>query len=550
VTELVFNLTRFSFKREIWENHLNVDISENRCAVLTGLNAGGKTLVMATLEKFCDTIINPDKRKLRSLKNLVQGAGIESLKVRFEYGFLDSRGKEYPSDASKIPWIRIDDEVYFYEDPMSDFLNFGHEDWPLHISRITGSVIVEFELESIPGKPDRKEKSNGREDTILSSPRVTIRRRDGISLSISGINDDKTSSRESDCTVWDEWGGSLDVESWSLDSGLRSFGPRQGDGDAWKSEIRDLTGLNFQEAEVPFVTYADDYYQYDNPDRLIRFDANLPILHSISEAYSLTAGETIEDIQNKVGIFDDDFIELEQMMGEIFIDIWKDRLEQWERNDPEMIAKQYDAWKETSDLPFPAASDKGITRALSKFTDILDLTNEDYPLRDSEHFKSLLAMYYAQNQLLGADELEDCNKPEHYFGFISENHDALYAPIPKNFGIHSSSKMKSHAIEADPEIGVWLALQSFIEEFGDLRIPSSGQLRILAIFSALSEMKPGSTIMIDEPELSLHINWQERLISTLISSLPHLQFLLATHSPHVIINHTEAIYEVPPRDEV
>ena len=100
----------------------------------------------------------------------------------------------------------------------------------------------------------------------------------------------------------------------------------------------------------------------------------------------------------------------------------------------------------------------------------------------------------------------------------------------------------------DPRIGLWLAINSFFDDIRDLRIPSSGQQRILAIFSALSEMKAGSTIMIDEPELSLHINWQERLISTLTSSLPHLQFIMATHSPHVIVNHTESIYEVPPRD--
>ena len=60
MTEFVFNLSRFSFKRKGWENPLQVDISETRCAVLTGLNASGKTLVMRSLERFCDAMMPSD----------------------------------------------------------------------------------------------------------------------------------------------------------------------------------------------------------------------------------------------------------------------------------------------------------------------------------------------------------------------------------------------------------------------------------------------------------------------------------------------------------
>ena len=49
----------------------------------------------------------------------------------------------------------------------------------------------------------------------------------------------------------------------------------------------------------------------------------------------------------------------------------------------------------------------------------------------------------------------------------------------------------------------------------------------------------GSLILIDEPELSLHIAWQEEFVPDLmaIAELSRLDFLLATHSPYIVGNH-------------
>lgn len=547
MTEFVFNLSRFSFKRKGWENPLQVDISETRCAVLTGLNASGKTLVMRSLERFCDAMINPDKRKLRNLENLVKGAEIESLKVRFEYEFLDHRGgeKKFPSDGSKIPWIIIDDDLYLFEDEFAEFLNIDPKySTYADLERVTGSVIVEFSLKSLPEKPPTEKEDGG---FLLHRPGVEIRRRDGINLSISGIlTNDENSIRENDCTVWDEWGPLSDLETYPLKSGLRSFGPRNEE--IWKSEVRERTGLNFLDFESAILDIDERYY-YDQPDQLIRFDVNLPFLHSISDAYSLT-GETIEYIQEQIAFLDNAEIEIEEMMAGIFMELFEDRLNQMDRNDSDLVSRHYAGWKEPNDPTFEEATEEEITTTLSKLTDMLDLTDEEeFPLKDIKHYKILMAARGAQIPFLEDDELYDhWAEPEGYHDFIQDNFDMYSLPVPINLDTRSSPKRKSLAIEADPRIGLWLAINSFFDDIRDLRIPSSGQQRILAIFSALSEMKAGSTIMIDEPELSLHINWQEIFISTLTTSLPHLQFILATHSPHVIVNHTEAIYEVPPRD--
>jgi predicted ATP-dependent endonuclease of OLD family len=43
-------------------------------------------------------------------------------------------------------------------------------------------------------------------------------------------------------------------------------------------------------------------------------------------------------------------------------------------------------------------------------------------------------------------------------------------------------------------------------------------------------------LFMDEPEISLHIEWQQKLISLIRELNPNAQILLTTHSPAVIMN--------------
>jgi ABC-type transport system involved in cytochrome c biogenesis ATPase subunit len=69
---------------------------------------------------------------------------------------------------------------------------------------------------------------------------------------------------------------------------------------------------------------------------------------------------------------------------------------------------------------------------------------------------------------------------------------------------------------------------------------SSGEQNILAAGSKLiSYARPGSLILIDEPEVSLNVTWQQRYIELVSQSLDHAHgchVLIATHSPHLISN--------------
>jgi predicted ATP-binding protein involved in virulence len=71
----------------------------------------------------------------------------------------------------------------------------------------------------------------------------------------------------------------------------------------------------------------------------------------------------------------------------------------------------------------------------------------------------------------------------------------------------------------------------------DLGSLSSGeQQEIVLAYGLLFREKPGTMILLDEPELSLHVSWQMDLIPDLlrIADLAKLEFLVATHSPQII----------------
>ena len=75
---------------------------------------------------------------------------------------------------------------------------------------------------------------------------------------------------------------------------------------------------------------------------------------------------------------------------------------------------------------------------------------------------------------------------------------------------------------------------------------SSGEKQILLIYlTALVQDKQHYVLLMDEPEASLHIDWQQRLISTIRDLNPNVQIIMTTHSPAVIMEGwVDAVTEV------
>lgn len=68
---------------------------------------------------------------------------------------------------------------------------------------------------------------------------------------------------------------------------------------------------------------------------------------------------------------------------------------------------------------------------------------------------------------------------------------------------------------------------------------SSGERQIVILFANVmfnrfTSESHENILIIDEPELSLHIKWQEIFIETLLTASEKTQFILATHSPDIV----------------
>lgn len=90
----------------------------------------------------------------------------------------------------------------------------------------------------------------------------------------------------------------------------------------------------------------------------------------------------------------------------------------------------------------------------------------------------------------------------------------------------------------------------------DLREASSGQISMLTVFlSVAAHLRDGSLVLIDEPETSLHPEWQSRYINLMrdvFSNFSGCHFVFSTHSPLIVADMPESssVYSMDRREEV
>jgi hypothetical protein len=84
------------------------------------------------------------------------------------------------------------------------------------------------------------------------------------------------------------------------------------------------------------------------------------------------------------------------------------------------------------------------------------------------------------------------------------------------------------------------------EELDETKL-SSGEYHLLYLMvAALTTKRSGTVIAIDEPEMSMHIEWQRKLIRKLfeVASNAAPQFVFATHSPDVAADYPDDLIEL------
>ncbi len=84
------------------------------------------------------------------------------------------------------------------------------------------------------------------------------------------------------------------------------------------------------------------------------------------------------------------------------------------------------------------------------------------------------------------------------------------------------------------------------DTWSSIKVMSSGERQLLTMLYAVNKMSGNSAVLIDEPELSLHIDWQEELLGQMMEQLGNRQIIVCTHSPAIASDFDQYMKEVKP----
>jgi len=81
--------------------------------------------------------------------------------------------------------------------------------------------------------------------------------------------------------------------------------------------------------------------------------------------------------------------------------------------------------------------------------------------------------------------------------------------------------------------------------FVPLRVLSSGERHVLTLLFATTHMSSeDGVVLIDEPELSLHVDWQRIVLGELMKQVGTRQVIACTHSPEIAAEHLSKLREL------
>jgi energy-coupling factor transporter ATP-binding protein EcfA2 len=81
-----------------------------------------------------------------------------------------------------------------------------------------------------------------------------------------------------------------------------------------------------------------------------------------------------------------------------------------------------------------------------------------------------------------------------------------------------------------------LSFMQFGEQLSPYKLSSGEKQMLIILLTALTQDRQPYVLFMDEPEASLHFEWQKRLIDMVLQLNPQVQIILTTHSPAVVMN--------------
>lgn len=211
------------------------------------------------------------------------------------------------------------------------------------------------------------------------------------------------------------------------------------------------------------------------------------------------------------------------------------------------------AIRDLDDFPFvfsvsPEQIKKRVLPFLNRLKEIADKIPDDYHYNSGddkdqkiEHALQMLEWSANKNELKRIRALSD------YVSNFNARRQVVLRPVEKFLGL-----VNSYVRDGGKEI--------VISENGDVKVKrkrvageidllglSSGEAQLFIILANLSfnpSAQHANVFIIDEPELSLHIRWQELFVDSVMRANDKIQYIMATHSPSIILERVDNCIEV------
>lgn len=523
-------ISDFTFKRngKEWKNEISATLPDNNPVILTGINGGGKTLTLRGIQLFSELISEPTESRKEKFEKLMEETEVKEISLTY-----------------RMPWAYYwdsDEEIgQFYDIKVVDVDKFltgfwgvsGYGDYANYRNLGSGANIGEAEIDVLNLNVYVETRYTRRKGS--GAHKSPYQRRIGYDISDRG----KFGSSRATVKIQEGWGTDEDgneKEDWGeligefrfprffnkwkriddfIDSGaIIQFGPEK-----LEKSIRNNTGIDF---DYTCRDWAD--YKFWDAKKAYKFRMYPALLLSVDEGYNLSL-----DKMHVLSKMSKDFPEFHESgtrgRKKVIRNINKGLSMAYDKarlklninlQDPEP-----DRVERLQRLVYPYRDPyKRDPEGQKKIADWLTKVDET-PTFDMDYdFETERGVGNEGESLDGV-----INEVMRRHPFLIRYHweDFVFFFVWRNFiGIENRRNISNMYL-------------------------SSGQKRIGKMIDFMISTPRKATILIDEPELSLHIDWQRKLLDTLrVFGKP---VILATHSPDIIYNHPEKVVDVPPRGE-
>ncbi|MGK9339608.1 AAA family ATPase [Sinorhizobium meliloti] len=176
--------------------------------------------------------------------------------------------------------------------------------------------------------------------------------------------------------------------------------------------------------------------------------------------------------------------------------------------------------------------------ALPKNKNLDEILNKEKP--DSDHLSNLFSWSTNQIHLKRINVISDTVKR------YNQYRSTLMSPVDKYLKLIGKFLNDSgKSVKFNDRGYIYVEIDG-VEGERPISSLSSGEAQIFVILTHLSFNQDAqkNVFIIDEPELSLHVQWQELFVDSLKEANPNIQYIMATHSPSIILDNVDRCIDI------